>query len=445
MQNSGKPIVAIVGRPNVGKSTLFNRFIGTRQAVTSEVAGTTRDRVYGDGEWGGRSITFVDTGGLVEEQDELNTAVSKTAYDAIAAADAVLFVLDAAAGLTASDRLIAEQLRKRSTKILVLANKADSDRQARAALELYELGFDEVYPVSALHGKGTGDALDAVLKVLPESVPVQEEQPEMPRLALIGRPNVGKSTLFNSLTKSDGRIVSSIPHTTRDVGIATISTDLGELQLIDTAGVQRRGKSGKGVVKYSLLRTLRAIDEATVVALLLDAVEGPTVQDAHVAAYALDAGKSLIVVVNKWDLVEKTADIQEHFYDLLSAKLGFLPNPPVVFISAKHGARLSRLLQATFDVWEIAGRQVPTRQLNTLLQRNLDRLPGVSGRRPPKLYYATQTATHPPRFTCFVNSAASWRDTHRRFVINLIREEFGFLGTPIQLDLKAKQPKEAVS
>lgn len=442
MQNTGKPIVAIVGRPNVGKSTLFNRFVGSRQAVTSDVAGTTRDRVYGDGEWGGRIITFVDTGGLIDGDDELTGEVSRTAFEAIGAADAVLFVVDATAGVTALDRSIADQLRKTAKHLVMVANKADSEQRTRSALELYELGFGDVYPVSSLHGKGTGDLLDALLAILPAERPEPPAAPDVPKLALIGRPNVGKSTLFNSLTKSGGRIVSAAPHTTRDIGIARISTDRGLLELVDTAGVQRRGKSGKGIVKYSLLRTLRAIDEATVVALLLDAAEGPTVQDAHVAAYALDAGKSLVVVVNKWDIVEKTADIQEQFYDLLSAKLGFLPNPPVVFISAKHGARLSRLIQATFDVWEIAGRQVPTRQLNTLLQRNLERLPGVSGRRPPKLYYATQVATHPPRFSCFVNSAASWKDTHRRFVINLIREEFGFLGTPIKLELKAKQPQE---
>ena len=441
-----KPLVAIVGRPNVGKSTLFNRVVGAPRAITSDEAGTTRDRIYADGEWQGRAFVFVDTGGLVSETApdlEIQSAINDQVELALDEADAVLFVVDAQTGLVAEDEAIAAKLRPLRKPVLLVANKADNLRAAKEAVEFWELGLRELLPLSAKHGKGTGDLLERLAELLPGSPAAEVPRPDYPVVTIVGRANVGKSTLFNRFANTEQRITSATPHTTRDVASLDIATEAGPVRLLDTAGVQRRGKSGRGIPKFSLVRTLRAISEADVVCLLVDGEEGPTVQDAHIAAYVLEAGRSVVLAVNKWDKVTKSADIQEQFFAQLQDKLGFLPSPPVVFISALTGEKIERLSRAFYDVWRLAGTKVETAELNRFVRDNLDRMSG--GKQHPKLFYLTQVGTYPPSFAVFVNKSSAWEENHRKWLGNLIREHYGLLGCPVDLKFRSRQPKEMVT
>lgn len=442
-----KPLVALVGRPNVGKSSLFNRLVGSRQAITDSQAGTTRDRIYGDGEWQGNELTFIDTGGLIDETatDSLTKSVNGQVRQAIAEADLVLFLVDAQAGVTAADRTVLDLVRRTAGRVLLIVNKADNVVLESGAAEFYELGVSAVHIISTLHGRGTGDLLDAIVAETREVAPRETSPSDRPRTALVGRANVGKSTLLNQFAAAERMITSSEPHTTRDAASYQIETAAGPLELIDTAGIRRRGQSGRGMTKYSLLRTIRAINDAEVVCLLLDGVEGATTQDAHIASYIQEAGKAIVLVVNKWDLVEKAPDVQEQFYHQLQEKLGFLPSPPVVFLSAKTGAKLAQLPRAIYDVWHTAGRTLETSELNTVLRAALPRLPAGSGRHAPKFYYATQVDTHPPTFLLFVNKAEAWGTNHRRYLMNVLRDHYQLLGTPVNLRFRSKPPREAVA
>jgi len=496
------PVVAVVGRPNVGKSTLFNRILGSRTAIVEDRARTTRDRLYGDAEWNGRRFVIVDTGGLeIEPGDEIETRVQEQARLAIAEADVIVFVVDAAAGLTPADQETAGLLRRAKAPVLVAVNKADNERRELEGAEFYALGWDETYAISAAHGRGTADLLDAIVWALPpesaeelarknrereadewaldvaagrlESYPTGEEADaagsdealdeavgeelatgvaaarrwdaaiaaEADRapaaIAFVGRPNVGKSSLLNALLGQDRTIVSEIPGTTRDAIDTRLAWGRSEVVLIDTAGIRRRGKvaSGPAAERYSTLRALKAIGRADVAVLVIDAVDGLTAQDAHVAGYVVEEGKGLVVAVNKWDLVaEKTDKTFDQYVEWIRHEAPFLDLAPVVSVSAKSGQRVAKVLELAVDVWGERRRRVSTGELNRLLAVAAERQvpPMVKGRR-PKIFYATQAAVAPPTFVFFASDAGSVHFSYRRYLENRLREAFGFLGTPIRL------------
>lgn len=448
------PIVALVGRPNVGKSTLFNRIVGQRLAIVEDVPGTTRDRLYADAEWSGRSFTLVDTGGieLVEGIDrqaqrgaealgvasaDFRREIRQQAEAAIAEADVIVFLVDAKEGITAGDLDVAEVLRRSAKPTILAANKADNVDRRLGAVEFFELGLGEPLAISALHGLGTGDLLDAIVERIP-AVPEEEEQAGL-KIAIVGRPNVGKSSLLNALLGAERAIVSDIPGTTRDA----IDTQLlwqGEpVVLIDTAGIRRRGRIEPGIEKYSVMRALRAVQRADVVALLLDATQGVTAQDSHVAGYVLDEWKSILIVVNKWDLVEKDSYTTVQFTQHIRNELKFLDFAPVLFVSAKTRQRVNRIIPLAQKIYKERNTRIPTAELNRLVQNALmqHQLPSKSGRR-LKFYYATQAEVAPPTFVLFVNDAELVHFTYQRFLENRIREQFSFEGTPIKLVFRSR-------
>lgn len=449
------PIVALVGRPNVGKSTLFNRIAGQRLAIVEDLPGTTRDRLYADAEWTSRPFTLVDTGGieLIEGLDrdarrgaealsvgsaQFRREIRQQAEIAIAEADVVIFMVDAKEGLTAGDEEIAQVLRRSTKPIVVAANKADNEERRQAAVEFYALGLGEPYPISALHGTGTGDLLDAVVALLP---PVEEEPEEEPalKIAIVGRPNVGKSSLLNALLGEERAIVSEIPGTTRDA-IDTQLTWQGEpITLIDTAGIRRRGRIEQGVEKYSVLRSLRAIQRADVVALVLDATQGVTAQDAHVAGYILEEWKSVMVLVNKWDLVEKDAHTLHQFEQRVRAELRFLDYVPILFVSAKTRQRIGKIIPLAQEIYAQRVTRIPTAELNRLLHEAVmdHQLPTKTGRR-LKFFYATQVEVAPPTFVLFVNDAELVHFTYQRYLENRIRARYPFTGTPLKLVFRGR-------
>jgi GTP-binding protein len=459
------PVVAIVGRPNVGKSTLFNRLVGARTAIVEDRARTTRDRIYADAEWNGRRFLVVDTGGLeIAPGDPIEAGVQEQARIAIAEADVIVFVVDAAAGLTPADQEAAEVLRSASATVFVAANKADNARRELDAAEFWRLGWDETWPVSALHGRGVADMLDAVVGALPpessdeaarrareaseerEAALIADElaaglepdepaawvddvQPGPVTIALVGRPN--------TLVGHQRAIVSPIPGTTRDAIDTRLGYGQGEVVLVDTAGIRRRGKvaSGPAEDRWSTLRALKAIDRADVVVLVIDAVEGLTAQDAHVAGYTVDAGKGIILAVNKWDLVEgKTDRTFDRYVGWIRKDVPFLDFAPVVSLSAKTGQRADRVLELAVDVWGERRQRIPTGELNRILADAIARQapPAVRNRR-PKLYFATQAGVAPPTFVFFANEASLVHFSYRRYLENRIRDAAAFMGTPIRL------------
>jgi GTPase len=489
------PIVAIVGRPNVGKSTLFNRIVGSRTAIVEDRARTTRDRLYGDAEWNGRRFVLIDTGGLEAGTDDpIELRVQEQARLAISEADVIVFVVDAAAGMTPADAEAAELLRRATAPVIVAVNKADNEKRELEGAEFYALGWDETYPISAAHGRGTGDLLDAIVWALPaesaqevarknreaeaetwaEDVaagrlePFVVDEPEADldgegaeeaadeleaarwdaaiaaeadtqpaAIAFVGRPNVGKSSLLNALLGEERAIVSEVPGTTRDAIDTRLNWGRSEIVLIDTAGIRRRGKvaSGAAAERYSTLRALTALSRADVAVLVVDAVEGLTSQDAHVAGYAIEEGKGLVVAVNKWDLVaEKTDRTFDQYVDWIRNEVPFLEFAPIVSISAKTGQRVGRVLELAVDIWAERRRRVPTGELNRILSAATERTPPpmVRGRR-PKLFYATQAGIAPPTFVFFASDAAAVHFSYRRYLENRLRETFGFDGTPIRL------------
>ncbi|MBA2701966.1 MAG: ribosome biogenesis GTPase Der [Chloroflexi bacterium] len=488
------PVVAIVGRPNVGKSTLFNRILGSRTAIVEDRARTTRDRLYGDAEWNGRRFVVVDTGGLEADPDDpIEARVQEQARLAIGEADVILFVVDAATGMTPADAEAAALLRRAEAPIIVAVNKADNEKRELEGAEFHALGWDETYAVSAAHGRGTGDLLDAIVWVLPaeteqelarkaredeadtwardvaagrlepfvvagpEEEQLDQEEPPTPdsetarwdaamaaesdtapaSIAFLGRPNVGKSSLLNALLGEDRAIVSEIPGTTRDAIDTRLAWGRTEVILIDTAGIRRRGKvaSGPAAERYSTLRALSALSRADVAVIVIDAVEGLTSQDAHVAGYAVEEGKGVVIAVNKWDLVaDKTDRTFDQYTEWIRTEVPFLDFAPIVSISAKTGQRVGRVLEAAVDIWAERRRRIPTGELNRLLLTSTERTPPppVRGRR-PKLFYATQAAIAPPTFVFFASDASAVHFSYRRYLENRLREAFGFDGTPIRL------------
>jgi GTP-binding protein len=457
-----KPLVALVGRPNVGKSTLFNRLAGQRLAVVDDIPGTTRDRIEAESEWNGHAFTVVDTGGievlperiergskplsahtpLAVASAEFIPQVREQAEMAIAAADTVVLVVDAAGGITAADEEVAEILRRSRKPVLVAANKADSARRREEAVEFYALGLGEVFPVSALHGTGTGDLLDAVVAAFPP----QETEPEDEsiKIAIVGRPNVGKSSLLNAILGHERAIVSPIPGTTRDALDTRIVWETLPVTLIDTAGIRRRGHIEVGVEKYSVLRALKAIQRADVVLLLIDAMDGVTAQDTHIAGFILEEVKSAVVVLNKWDAVPgKTGKTMNEFTAHVRSALNFMDYVPVLFVSAKLGTRVESVLPTALRVQEERLIRIPTGELNRIIREAMERQspPSKAGKR-LNIYYVTQPRTDPPTFVFYVNDTDLVHFSYERYLENQVRAAYGFFGTPLRFSFRRRKREE---
>ena len=451
-----KPIVAIVGRPNVGKSTLFNRLVGERLAVVDDTPGTTRDRLMAEGEWQGRAFDVVDTGGIDPNffrrgeplsvgSAEYIPQIRAQAEMAIRDADLVLFLVDAENGVTPADREVAEILRKkqprgegvRPTPILLVVNKCENRSRREQAAEFYELGMGDPFPVSALHGTGVGDLLDVMTAAFP-SEPEEEGESRI-CIAIVGKPNVGKSSLLNRLLGEERVIVSPIPGTTRDAVDTPLDFQGVPLTLIDTAGIRRRGKIEPGVEKFSVLRSLRAIERADVVLLVLDATQGVALQDAHIAGFILESNRSAIVVVNKWDAVEKDSHSADIFGDMVRRELNFMDYVPLVFVSARTGQNVDEILPTALRVQEERLVRIPTAELNRILRDAEEKhAPPTRAGRKLRLYYGTQVRSNPPTFLFHVNDPALVHFSYRRFLENQIRKQHGFAGTPLIFSFRKK-------
>lgn len=438
-----KPILAIVGRPNVGKSTLFNRIVGERTAIVSDLPGTTRDRLYADTEFAGREFTVVDTGGIVGEQEigegsgaEFAKLTRAQAELAIAEADSILFMVDAGEGVLPGDYEIAEILRRTAKPVYLAVNKADNDNRRAEAVEFYSLGLTEPIPISAVHGIGTGDLLEEIVSGFPPPLP--EVESEIPQIAIVGRPNVGKSSILNAILGQERAIVSEIPGTTRDALDTQIEWRGLPVTLIDTAGLKRRGRIEPGIQKFSSLRALKAIQRADVVLLVLDAVEGPLAQDAHIASYVLEENKGIVLVVNKWDLVEKDDRTIEEFTDRIRSAFNFLPYAPLLFVSAKTRQRITTVIDMALRVRTELRARVTTADLNDLLRDAVaEHAPPSKGKRTLKFYYATQADAMPPTFVFFVNHKELVHFSYERYLENKIREKWNLTGAPIRLIFRA--------
>ncbi|MFN8620567.1 MAG: ribosome biogenesis GTPase Der [Chloroflexota bacterium] len=480
MPLDGLPIVAVVGRPNVGKSTLFNRVVGTRRAIVEDRARTTRDRLYSAAEWNDRRFVLVDTGGLERRPgDPIEEKVQEQARLAIEEADVILFVVDAHAGETPGDTEASDVLRTAQAPVLVVVNKADNEKRELEGAEFHRLGWEETYPISALHGRGVADLLDALVWALPpesevelerkrrereadeaaemeaelaaigdEAIPLDDEDDEesaepdegvegyIASVAIVGRPNVGKSSLLNALLGEERAIVSDIPGTTRDAIDTQLEWQGVPVRLVDTAGMRRRGKiaAGPDAERYSAIRALRAIGRADVAVLVIDAVEGLTAQDAHVAGYVVDEGVGLVIGINKWDLVEKDDKTFERYAQRLRAELPFLHFAPIVAISAKTGQRVGRVLDEALEIARGRRRRVPTGVLNRVILDAVHRQPAPPVRNVrPRVLYGTQAGIEPPTFVLFASGAANLHFSYQRYLENRLRDAFGFGGTPMRL------------
>jgi GTP-binding protein len=458
------PVVAIVGRPNVGKSTLFNRLIGERLAIVEDLPGTTRDRVYGTGDWNGREFTLVDTGGLeLEPGTQIEARVQDQARVAMEEADVILFVVDAAVGLAPLDHEVADRLRRTSKPTILVINKADNPRLEQEGAEFYALGMDPAITISAQHGRNTGDLADMVVDALPPAPPSPPEpdwtsdvlspddlaelaETEMgpPRVAIVGRPNTGKSTFVNRVLGEERMIVSDVPGTTRDPVDTTVVVDDEPMILVDTAGIRRRGSVQRGIERYSVLRSMKAIDRADVAVVMTDATEGYTAQDAHVVGHVLEAHKGIVLVINKWDAVEKDGHTADAWLRVLRQQAPYLAWADIVFASAQTGQRVERILREARRVAEERYRRVPTADLNRVVTDAVRAHPPSHVRnRLGKVLYATQVAVAPPTFVIFVNDPELIHFSYRRYLENRIRDEYGFLGTPIRLIFRARESEAA--
>ncbi|MDR1928250.1 MAG: ribosome biogenesis GTPase Der [Oscillospiraceae bacterium] len=439
-----KPIVAIVGRPNVGKSTLFNKLTGTRRAIVDDSPGVTRDRLYGDCEWLNRSFLLVDTGGIEPYAEDIILAqMRRQAALAIESADAIIFVTDLRSGVLAHDEEVASMLLKSGKPVLLCVNKCDGVGETPPEIyEFYKLGMGDPYPVSSVHGHGTGDLLDAVL----EHLPAQEQAPEerdVIRVAVIGKPNAGKSSLINRLAGEERVIVSAIAGTTRDATDTLIENGKGRFLFIDTAGLRRKSRVDERVEHYSVLRARMAVERAEVCVIMLDAQEGFTEQDSKVAGFAHEAGKGCVIAVNKWDAVEKDGKTMDGFRKALMRDFSFMSYAPIIFISAKTGQRMERLLELIRFADEQNAMRISTGKLNSLLADATARVqpPTDKGRR-LKIYYITQNATRPPSFVCFVNRKELFHYSYQRYLENQIRAVFGLEGTPVRFIIRERKRED---
>lgn len=455
-QARARRIVALVGRPNVGKSTLFNRIVGRRLAVVDDRPGTTRDRLHADAEWNDVIFTVVDTGGIeVQPRSEAVLAQDSAPYIplmrlqaemAIQDADAIILITDVQAGITAGDQEVADILRRARCPVFVAANKADNERLRESAVEFYALGLGEVYPISALHGTGVADLLDAVVATLPPSEPDSGITAEAVRICIVGRPNVGKSSLLNRLLGEERAIVSPIPGTTRDAIDTHLEWEGTPITLIDTAGIRRRGKIAPGVEYYSVLRALRAIQRSDVALLVVDGVEGVTAQDAHVASFILDEWASVVVLVNKWDAVPKDSQTMTQYTRWVRETLRFLDYVPVLFISALTGQRVETVLPTALAVYQARFKRIPTGELNRLVRDALQRhAPPVQKGKQLKIYYASQPGVAPPTFVFHVNDPDLVHFSYERYLENQIRAAYGFPGTPLRLIFRPREQEKKMA
>lgn len=459
-----KPIVAIVGRPNVGKSTLFNRLTGEQRAVVDDAPGTTRDRLVGSAEWNGVVFHVVDTGGieplprttrgenpLSESSAQFIPQIRAQAEMAIQEADAVIFMTEVRAGITAADREVAEMLRRHQKRdpitgapfppVVLAVNKSENLKRDAESVEFYELGMGEPFPLSAMHGTGTGELLDALVAALPKAGPTPEEDTSI-KIAIVGRPNVGKSSLLNRLLGEERAIVSPIPGTTRDAVDTPLTYNGIAVTLIDTAGMRRRGHIDPGVEKWSVLRALKAIGRADVALLVVDATEPFTAQDTHVAGFILDEMKSVVVIVNKWDVVEKDEHTLVEYTKQLRMAFSFMDYVPVLFVSAKTGQRCGQVLPTALEVQEERLARVPTSKLNQLVREAVAaHPPKAKGNRVLKITYAAQVRSNPPTFLFHVNDPELVHFSYERYLENCLRREYRFLGTPVRLSFRKKNEK----
>jgi GTP-binding protein len=470
-----KPLVAIVGRPNVGKSTFFNRMIGERVAIVEDLPGTTRDRLYGDTDWNGREFTLIDTGGLELGTDipvgqvglsgqpgDLMKHVMAQAQLAIEEADVIVFMVDARSGITAADEEVAEVLRRTEKPVILAANKADNVARRMDAVEFYSLGLGEPIVLSSIQGIGTGDLLDRIVEELPPAQEPaeekEEEEDERPRIAIVGRPNVGKSSLLNAILGFERSIVSDVPGTTRDAIDTELEFEGRKVVLIDTAGIRRRGRVGPGVEKYSVLRSSRAIERCDVAVLLIDASEGLAAQDTHIAGEIQERAKGVVVVVNKWDLAqaqrraaregelpdpkEEIADA-EQYRRIIMEGLKFIPYAPIIFASAKTGYHVQSLMETALSIADMRYLRVATSRLNEVVQAAIrHHNPTVFRGKTLKIYYATQTRVNPPTFVFFVNDPQALHFGYERYLENQLRAAFSFKGTAIRMYFRARTKSE---
>lgn len=451
-----KPLVALVGLPNVGKSTLFNRLIGERLAIVDDVPGTTRDRIYAECTWNGRVFGLVDTGGIDPTHGgkaplsvgsaDLIEDIKAQALIAVQEADAILFVTDGETGVTPPDREVGETLRRLQVKqpdgtvrppILLVVNKCETEQRRADANEFYELGLGAPYAISAIHGTDVGDLLDALVAGFTDA---DAREDDSIRIALVGKPNSGKSSLLNKLVGAERSIVSAVAGTTRDAVDTKIDVGGLAVTLIDTAGIRRRGRIERGVEQYSVLRSFKAIERADVVLLLIDATTGISSQDAHIAGYILDAWKSCVVLVNKWDAVQKSGDAREEYTLKIRSELNFMDYVPLLFISAKTGQRVAEVMPMALQVQEERLVRLTTSKINKILveSQDLQPPPSRSGRQ-LKIFYGTQVRSDPPTFLIYVNDKTLLHFSYKRFLENRLRKEYGFLGTPVRIVAKGRR------
>ncbi len=436
-----QPVVAIIGRQNVGKSTLLNRLTGRRISIVEDLPGTTRDRIFATVEWVGNEFTLIDTGGLeTNPESSISTGVNEQIKAAISEADVIIFLVDVRDGVTPTDQDIADMLRRAKKPVLLAANKADNDKFEADSVAFYELGLGEPMAISAQHGRGTAELLDKLITMLPGAPPAETE-PDMMKVAIVGRPNVGKSALLNAMLGKERTIVSDIAGTTRDA-VDTIFDFQGQnVLLIDTAGIRRRGRFGDGVERYSVVRALRAIERADIALLVIDASEPFTAQDAHIAGYIHQMAKGIVLVVNKWDLV--TEKNMPEWDKHIKSQLKFMPYAPVVYISAKSGQGVNTVMPEVCQVYEQRLKRLPTAEVNSVVHRAAaaHSLTGTRGKQ-LKILYATQAEVNPPTFVFFVNDTKLIHFSYQRYLENKLRQAFGFAGTPLRLVFKARGEKE---
>lgn len=436
-----KPVVAIVGRPNVGKSTLFNKLIGSRLSIVDDTPGVTRDRIYGDCEWLNHQFLLVDTGGIEPDtSDVILSQMRAQAEIAIETADVIILVTDIRCGVVSSDYEVASMLLKSGKPIILCVNKCDKIGEVDPDFyEFYNLGLGDPFPVSSVHGHGTGDLLDEVIRYFPEQTDDEEEDEEIISVAIIGKPNVGKSSLVNKISGLNRAIVSDIAGTTRDTTDTFVENSFGKFNLIDTAGLRRKSRIVDDIEKYSIIRAKMAVERANVCVIMIDATEGFTEQDSKVAGIALDQGKACIIAVNKWDAIEKDGGTMKEFREKLAVDFSFMSFAPVIFISAKTGQRIDKLYEMIVYVHSQNSMRISTGRLNEVLSNATARVqpPTDKGRR-LKIYYMTQASTRPPTFVFFVNRADLFHFSYQRYLENQIREIFGLDGTPVRFIIRER-------
>ena len=439
-----KPIIAVVGRPNVGKSTLFNKLIGKRLSIVDDTPGVTRDRIYGDTEWRGKKVMLVDTGGIEPKtNDIILSGMRSQAQLAIDTANVIIMVCDMQTGVTATDSEIASMLLKSGKPLVLCVNKCDKIGDVPPEFyEFYNLGLGDPIPVSSVHGHGTGDLLDAAYDFLPDTDEVEDE--DVINVAVIGKPNAGKSSLVNKITGEERVIVSDIAGTTRDAIDSLVENKFGKFNFIDTAGLRRNSKVEDKIEKYSVLRAKMAIERSDVCVIMIDGTDGFTEQDSKVAGLALEEGKACIIAVNKWDIVEKDGQTMDNYRKKLMIDFSFMPYAPIIFISAKTGQRLDRLFELINYVRTQNTMRISTGKLNDILADATARVqpPSDKGKR-LKIYYMTQASTCPPTFVCFCNNAELFHFSYQRYLENQIRSTFGLEGTPVRFVIRERGDKNA--